>query len=767
MSGAERTQHVLDALRKYWGFEALRPLQAEAIDAGLARRDSLVVMPTGGGKSLCYQIPPLLANRCDVVVSPLISLMKDQVDGLRACGYPAAALYSGMARGAESQIAAELHGGRLRLLFVSPERLLTQGFLRLLQPAGVQAFAIDEAHCISHWGHDFRPEYRRLAELKRHFPGAALHAFTATATERVRDDIVRQLRLRDPAVLVGQFDRPNLVYRVVPRTDVGEQTLGVLRRHEKQAAIVYCITRRDTEALAYVLQQAGLRAAHYHAGMDAGGRQRTQDAFAREQIDVIVATVAFGMGIDRSDVRCVIHAAMPKSVEHYQQETGRAGRDGLEAECVLLYSPADAFRWEGLVYRSAEDAEVDPAVTTAMLELLGHVQAYASGLECRHAALVRYFGQRYERENCGACDVCLGEIEEVEDATILAQKVLSCVARVQERFGAGHVVDVLRGANTERVRQLGHDRLSTYGLLKDMDMAVIKRRVYDLLDQGLLTRSGGEMPVLRLNAASWEVMRGQRRVMLRRVEERAVRDTRVETDSWEGVDRGLYAALRELRQALANERGAPVFTIFADVTMRDIARRRPASVERFRDVHGIGQAKAAEFGPRVTALVRQYCTGHGLATNQTPAGGGAPRAAKAKGLPSLAKRRAFQMFADGAEIEEVMEALERARSTTMSYLAEFIAANPPETLDRWVDRETYERVRRAHQQHDTQFLRPVFEALDGQVPYEVIRLVVAHLSALAQRTERGIAAAGPLTAGAGTPGAARRGGGSARGGLPR
>jgi ATP-dependent DNA helicase RecQ len=326
--------HILATVRRYWGFSELRPLQEQAIRAGLEQRDSLVVMPTGGGKSLCYQVPPALAQRTDIVVSPLISLMKDQVDGLRECGYPAAALYSGMSpedlRQTEEQIAA----GRYRLVFVAPERLLTPRFLQFVERLNVHAFAVDEAHCISHWGHDFRPEYRQLAELKSRFPKTSLHAYTATATERVRADIAAQLRLKNPVVLVGIFDRPNLVYRVVPRVDARAQALEVLRRHPDQAAIVYCITRNDTESMATFLQANRLRAAFYHAGMEADERRRTQDAFASEEIDVVAATVAFGMGIDRSDVRCVIHAAMPKSIEHYQQETGRAGRDGLDAECV-------------------------------------------------------------------------------------------------------------------------------------------------------------------------------------------------------------------------------------------------------------------------------------------------------------------------------------------------------------------------------------------------------------------------------------------------
>ena len=353
--------------------------------------------------------------------------MKDQVDGLRESGYPAGALYSGMPLDTLRETEAQIAAGRYRLVFVAPERLLTPRFLQLIERLQMRAFAIDEAHCISHWGHDFRPEYRQLAELKARFPQASVHAYTATATARVREDIAEQLRLQNPAVLVGTFDRPNLVYRIVPRVHAQTQVLQVLRRHPGDAAIVYCISRKDTEAMAEWLQANRLRAAFYHAGMEADERRRTQDAFASEEIDVVAATVAFGMGIDRSNVRCVIHAAMPKSIEHYQQETGRAGRDGLEAECVMLYSAADVLRWESLIEKSAADASARGEVIAAARDLLEHMRRFCTAAHCRHRKLSEYFGQEYSKANCAACDLCLNEVEGLADATVTAQKILSCV----------------------------------------------------------------------------------------------------------------------------------------------------------------------------------------------------------------------------------------------------------------------------------------------------------------------------------------------------
>src|SRR5216684_3083589 len=596
------TEEILATVRRFWGYETLRPLQAEAIRAGLDRRDSLVVMPTGGGKSLCYQVPPAVAGRTDIVVSPLIALMKDQVDALRACGYPATALHSAMEFQEIHKAEREIAAGNHHLIFVAPERMLTPRFLELAERMRVSSFAIDEAHCISQWGHDFRPEYRQLAELKTRFPGASLHAYTATATERVRRDIVEQLQLADPAVLVGSFDRPNLVYRVVPRGDV--QVGGVLRRHPRQAAIVYCISRKDTEAMARRLVADGVRAAHYHAGMEARERRATQDRFAAEEIDVVVATVAFGMGIDRSDVRCVIHAALPKSVEHYQQETGRAGRDGLPAECVLFYSAADVIRWQELLQWSAEQANAPPEVVENGRELLEGIRRFATVVRCRHAALSSYFGENYQAPNCGACDLCLGEAEGVADASVLAQKVLSCVARVEQRFGVEHVVDVLSGADSERVRRWGHERLSTYALLKDLPRKSITNLIYQLNDEGLLERTAGERPTLMLNAASWEVMRGKRPVRLLEAKKPKSPRTKIEQDSWQDVDEALFEKLRTLRREIAVERGVAAFVVLHDATLRELARIRPATQEALRDIRGMGERKLADFGARLIQCIK-------------------------------------------------------------------------------------------------------------------------------------------------------------------
>jgi ATP-dependent DNA helicase RecQ len=595
-------ERMLAMLSRHWGYDSLRPLQEEAVMAGIEGRDSLVVLPTGGGKSLCYQLPPLLRGGTDLVISPLISLMKDQVDGLEACGYPAVALNSGMSDKEQRRAEHEIAEGTARLVFAAPERVFNYRTLGLLKQADVRSIVIDEAHCISHWGHDFRPEYRRLTQLRSALPDASWHAFTATATERVREDIAAQLSLRDPAILVGDCDRPNLVYRVLPRVSARDQLLEVLQRHADEAAIVYCISRKDTEKTADWLNSQGVHAAAYHAGLAPQARQRIQDAFMAERLHVVVATVAFGMGIDRSDVRCVVHLAMPKSIEHYQQEAGRAGRDGLEAECVLLYSSADVQRWRRLMDRAGQEAG-DDCAPEHQVELLEHMRRFCASMTCRHRALSEYFGQPFDADNCGACDVCLEESTRVEDAVVVAQKILSCVARLRESFGAAHVVDVLRGSGKEKIRRMGHDALSVYGLMADIPAPALQSFIEQLIDQGALARTEGDRPILRMTGDSGAFLRGERDVTLRcpRVVERAA--GRHSDASWEGVDRELFERLRALRREIAHERGVPAYIVFGDGVLREMARIRPTSRAQLLEVKGVGSRKLEEFGDFFLACI--------------------------------------------------------------------------------------------------------------------------------------------------------------------
>jgi ATP-dependent DNA helicase RecQ len=617
--------HSIDDLKKviekHWGYRTLRPLQEPAMRAALEGRDSLVVMPTGGGKSLCYQAPAVLVGGTTVVISPLIALMKDQVDGLKINGVSALQLDSSLTSEERAAHFEEIRRGNVRLLFISPERMALADFRSFLVRLDVRTFAIDEAHCISHWGHDFRPEYRQLRELRDIFPKASIHAFTATATQRVQHDIAQQLRLREPALLVGNFDRPNLNYRITPREDEEAQVIELLRRHSHEAGIIYCIRRLEVDALAATLKSRGFNVMPYHAGMTAQERKAAQDAFIAEDCDVIVATVAFGMGIDRSNLRFVMHTGMPKSIEHYQQETGRAGRDGLEAECALLFAMKDFMTWKYLIEKSAGEHDADPQYVSSAMQHLRDMQRYCEGMVCRHKALVEYFGQKYDAPTCQACDVCLGETEPVPDADVIAQKILSCVARVEERFGVNHVVDVLRGGNTEKVRSFKHDQLSTYGLLKECTQVQVRNWIYQLLGQGLLMQEG-ERPVLQLNEASWDVLRKKRGVRLRqplqrKTEAPTVSRTRTEAESWEGVDRGLFEELRALRQQLAKQENVPPYVVFNDRTLREMARQRPSTPQRMRAIHGVGEKKLSDWGDPFIAAIVKYCQSQGIALDRS------------------------------------------------------------------------------------------------------------------------------------------------------
>ncbi len=720
-----------EILRQYWGFDTLRPLQADAISAALSHHDSLVVMPTGGGKSLCYQVPPLVNDSLDVVVSPLIALMKDQVDGLREAGYPAIAMHSGLDAAARREAQAALMSGEARLLFISPERLVMDGFQQMLQRLGVRRFAIDEAHCISQWGHDFRPEYRQLAVLRDRFPDASIHAFTATATPQVREDIARQLNLRQPSILVGRFDRANLIYRVLPREDVQRQTAEVIERHADEAVIVYCLSRADTESMAQWLKSKGVKAAFYHAGMANADRHRTQEAFAKEDLDVVVATVAFGMGIDRSNVRCVIHTTIPKSIEHYQQETGRAGRDGLEAECVLFYSAADGIRWRSLIEKSAQAAEDPSVVIATATELLRHMESFSNSAVCRHKALSEYFGQAYDQANCGACDVCLNEVDVVPESTTIAQKVISCVARLRERFGVGQVVDVLQGADTENVRRFGHEKLTTYGLLKSLPKKTLQGFVYQILDQGLISRSGGEFPVLQLNTESWRVLRSEREVKLIRPREKLAKQTRQAETDWTGADMGLFEALRKWRRDAARQHNVPPYVVLTDASLMHLAKARPTREESLVQISGIGEKKREMWGEAIVDQITTYCLEAGLSTDQfddLPYAEAAPALARPpKRTTGGAKPAADELFEQGATLDEVAEALQRARSTVAQYLEQYIYDRRPADIGPWVSAATYARVREAMGASHAPGISSLFRALNEEVPYDAIRLVVAHL----------------------------------------
>ena len=593
-------QQIEQTLQKYWGYDKFLPLQEQAMQCVGNGRDSIVVLPTGGGKSLCFQAPALTMPGLAIVISPLISLMKDQVDALAECGIAAARIDSTQSANERNTVISQIRNKTLKLLYLSPERLVSDGFIGFLQNIQLSFIAVDEAHCVSMWGHDFRPEYRRLGVLKEIFPDVAVHAYTATATDRVRQDIAQQLRLGSPEVLIGLFDRPNLVYKVEQRTNRIKQVCEVLDRHKSETGIIYCIRRADVDGLCEQLAVKGYRVAPYHAGMPAEERKKNQDCFIEEKIDTIVATIAFGMGIDKSNVRYVIHTGMPKSLEHYQQESGRAGRDGLEAECSLFYSGGDYGVWKSIM------RDMEPQAQQIALEKLNQMYSYCTGVTCRHGAILDYFGQELGKDSCDACDVCLGQMDIMDESLITAQKIISCVVRLGERFGSDYTALVLTGSREQRILDNGHDTLSTYGLLSDFRKRIVRDWIGQLIGQNCIQKAG-EYNVLNVTERGWHVLKGKETPRLLKPAKKPAKISKVAKDSWEGVDKGLFETLRKLQQEIAQNKHIPADIVFGDAALRNMAMRRPSTSEAFLEVNGVGEKKCRQYGEIVLDTIRKYC----------------------------------------------------------------------------------------------------------------------------------------------------------------
>ncbi|HVT27546.1 MAG TPA: DNA helicase RecQ [Lacipirellulaceae bacterium] len=716
-SHRDRLEQVL---KTFWGFDDFLPLQREAMQCVLESRDSLVVMPTGGGKSLCFQAPALCGEGLAVVVSPLLALMKDQVDALAACGIPAAAVNSMSAMEEKRRVVQQVESGQLRLLYMSPERLVVPRTIDFLQNHQVSYFAIDEAHCISAWGHDFRPEYRDLRMLRDRFPDSAIHAYTATATETVRQDIIKQLGLRNARLLVGDFRRPNLQYYVARRQRGFGQICSVMDRFHGQSGIVYCITRAEVDKTCAVLRELDYSVLPYHAGMSDDERIRNQEAFLTEQTDTIVATIAFGMGIDKSNVRYVVHAGMPKSLENYQQESGRAGRDGVEAECWLLYSGSDLMKWKRVLGNGNGDA--NPTAMAALEKM----QLYATSVTCRHASLLDHFGQQWNHGPCDACDVCLGTLEIMDDALVIGQKILSCVLRVGERFGAEYISLVLTGSEDQRIVAAGHNGLSTWGLLREYRRHDIRQWIEQLISQQFLSREG-EFNVVRVTDAGRQLLAGQvSPTLLRPTKESHITASTASIDTWEGVDRELFDSLRQLRREEAAKRNVPAYIVLSDATLRDMARQRPSTKENLLKVRGVGEKKAADFGQQFVEHLTRYCRQHGVSMDIQSM----PTAAERMSPPmiSASSVRAFPLFDDGLSVEQAAERLGRAISTTYGYLADYIRQREVADASQWVTRGEIEQIEAIAAQVGTQRLKPIYDALKGQIGYERIRIVVGCLA---------------------------------------
>ncbi|MBC8144526.1 MAG: DNA helicase RecQ, partial [bacterium] len=594
------------ALQAHFGYAEFRPLQEEIIRSVLDRRDAFVLMPTGGGKSLCYQLPALLLPGLTVVVSPLIALMKDQVDALVENGIAATFINSSLSGAEIAERRTRALDGTIKLLYLAPERLIGGEFVDFLEQIDVSLFAIDEAHCISEWGHDFRSDYRQLRMLRKRFASVPIIAMTATATERVRVDILEQLELGDSTLkFVASFDRPNLYYEVLPKSGGNAQVLDVIARHKGESGIIYCGSRARCEQLADFLDDNGVRALPYHAGLDSETRASNQEKFVRDHVDVICATIAFGMGIDKPDVRYVIHFDLPKNLMGYYQETGRAGRDDLPSECVLFYSAGDRVKIQRFI-----DEKEDVHDRMHALKQLNDMTAFAESGECRRRTILAHFGETYGAETCGNCDNCSdpGRLESY-DATRAAQMLLSCVIRVREGFGLSHVVDVLRGSAAARVLNYRHNLLPTYGIGKDVSKDEWRAVANALLSQGMLVQNADDYNVLRLTQRGSEFLRNRESLMLRRARPAAVVASRTAIDLPD-THMGLFEHLRALRKRIADEHDVPAYVIFDNKTLIQLAARVPQGDAALRAVHGIGDAKARTFGPAILAAVESYVATH-------------------------------------------------------------------------------------------------------------------------------------------------------------
>jgi ATP-dependent DNA helicase RecQ len=723
-AGAPPLRHLL---KHHFGFESFRPLQEEIIRDAFAGRDLLAILPTGGGKSLCFQLPALARPGLTVVISPLISLMKDQVDALQAAGIEATFLNSSLEPDEARARVRDLHGGRYRLLYAAPERLMLPGFLDALRAWDPALFAVDEAHCISEWGHDFRPEYRQLAGLRTRFPGVPIMALTATATARVREDIVRQLDLRDARRYVASFNRPNLTYRVLPKTDAFGQVLDLLRARPGESGIVYCQSRKSTERLAARLAGAGVRAVPYHAGLDAAERARNQERFRRDEARVVCATIAFGMGIHKPNVRFVVHADLPKNIESYYQETGRAGRDGLPGECVLLFSAGDAVKQARFI-----DEKPDPHEREIARAQLREMIDYAEDAACRRATLLRYFGEAWTAGACGACDNCLSP-RDTYDATTDAHKLLSCVYRIIEKdgfsVGLNHVVEVLAGADTEKIRRWRHHALTTYGIGKDRGRKEWLAAGRELIRLGLLRQTDDAFRVLQLTAEGHAVLRERRAVTLTRpvAAPEYARPRAGELD----CDEPLFERLRRLRKELADARDVPAYVVFSDVALRQMARRYPADTDAFSRISGVGEKKLREFGrvflDEIAAHLRERPR---MAFDDAEPAPPAPppRRAAAGGLNDTA-RETLRQFREGRSIAEIAGDRGLAASTVSGHLSDALDAEEAVDAGRLFTAEERARVEAAFAAKGTGSLAAVREHLRRDVDYDRLRVFRAFLEA--------------------------------------
>lgn len=717
------TKNLQELLKNYFGFDRFLPLQEEIVGHVLTGKDGLVLMPTGGGKSLCYQLPALVFDGLTLVVSPLIALMKDQVDGLKANGVAAELLNSSLNASEMSGTKTRLRNGQVKIFYAAPERLAIEGFREFLRGLKISCIAVDEAHCISQWGHDFRPDYLNLKNLRDDFPKAGMIALTATATPRVRRDIVEHLHLKQPRTFLSSFNRPNLHYDIIPKDNAFKELLEILRssQHKDRSAIIYCFSRKDTEGLAADLRARGLKAESYHAGLEAKERHAIQDRFIKDETPIITATIAFGMGIDKSDIRLVVHYALPSSLEGYYQETGRAGRDGLEARCVLFYSYADRFKQEYFINQIEDKAE-----RQRVTDKLNRIVAFCEGFGCRRKYLLEYFGENYEKTNCGHCDRCVAPKEEF-DADEIGRRILECVRATGSRFGGQYIVDILRRSRNERILKLGHDQLSCYGQGKNFGESQIREIIGLMIEKGLLAKTVGEYPLIELTPAGRQFLKSQERLMLpqlRPVSKDLTKKSFDRMDENGGFDERLFEELRRLRKHLADERGVPPFVIFADTALRQMARDLPIDSQSFLRITGVGGQKLKAFGPVFIQRIEDYCREHNLAPSKGGSAVGINRPSLQRAAKTMTHEETRKLLAQKFSLAAIGESRGLVAGTILSHLEKLTDEHlgidieylrPP--------KPRYDLIKAAFKHCGGTALSPVKAMLGDDFSYDELRLV--------------------------------------------